>query len=133
MISQKNINKIGTALSNLLKRQNEDAFVIIEEPKSQKFVQFAGSANEPLIFDLPAQGLTEDELDQAKAVLGEYDIEMEGTEIYEDESMQKVVDTQYGFSAVLGEDLDLAVELAVRVLSEVYGLGEDANIALEEN
>lgn len=133
MLSQKNIDKIGNALKDLKTRQNEDAFLIIEESKSQKFVQFAGSTEEPLIFDLPAQGLTEDELERAKAVLGEYDVEMEGTPMYEDETMQKVVDTQYGFSAVLGDNLNLAVELAVRILTEVYQFDEDVKLLLEEN
>ena len=133
MISQKNINKIGTALTDLKQRVNDDAFIIIEEPSSQKFVQFAGSVNEPLIFDLPAQGLTEEELDRARVVLGEYEIEMEGNPMYEDESMQKVVDTQYGFSAIIGDDIDLGVELAVRVLSEIYGFDEAVNFILVEN
>lgn len=133
MLSQKNIDKIGNALKDLKTRQNEDAFLIIEESKSQKFVQFAGSTEEPLMFDLPAQGLTEDELERAKAVLGEYDVEMEGTPMYEDETMQKVVDTQYGFSAVLGDNLNLAVELAVRILTEVYQFDEDVKLLLEEN
>jgi hypothetical protein len=35
---------IRTALSKLLERQNDDAFVIIEDRKSKKFVQFAGGA-----------------------------------------------------------------------------------------
>ncbi len=133
MLSEKNQQLIYAALERLLARSNQDAFLIIEEPKSQKFVQFAGSSEEPLIFDLPAQGLSEEELERAKALFADYDIEMEATPIYEDESMERIVDQQYGFSAILDQELELAVELASLVLLEVYGLEADAKLTLEEN
>ena len=47
-----NQQEIETALSSLLKRQNEDAFVIFEDSVSKKFVQFAGSSTEPLLLDI---------------------------------------------------------------------------------
>ena len=58
------------ALISLLKRPAE-AFVIFEEPKSGKFVQFAGSIEEPLLLDLPIQTLSPAEIEKAKTIFGE--------------------------------------------------------------
>ena len=53
----KNTENMRSALTRLLKRPY-GAYVIIEEPSFGKFVQFSGSANEPLVFDLQRQRLT---------------------------------------------------------------------------
>ena len=52
-----NTQRIEAALQALLQRNNEDAFVIFEDKATGKFVQFAGSAEQPLLLDLPLQAL----------------------------------------------------------------------------
>ena len=59
---------VREALSRLLTRPS-GAFVIIEEPRSGKFVQFAGSKDEPLLLDLPSQTLSPDEMAKSVAPL----------------------------------------------------------------
>jgi hypothetical protein len=123
---------IRTALNMLLGRQKDDAFVIIEDRKSKKFVQFAGGAGQGLHFDLPSQPLSLEEMNRAKVVLAEYGIQMEEWEVY-DRPGGKVVGMQRGFQADLGLDLDQAVEIVWRVLMDVYRFDQDFPMGIEEN
>src|SRR5262245_43054225 len=57
---------VKTALQTLLVQPDDAcAFVIIEDVKSKKFVQFVGSLERPLLLDLPAQTLSETEFYRA--------------------------------------------------------------------
>ena len=69
--SQWHSGTVRDALTRLLTRPS-GAFVIIEDPQSGKFVQFAGSKDEPLLLDLPSQTLSPDEMTKAKAVFAEF-------------------------------------------------------------
>src|SRR5262245_54677429 len=92
-----NLALIRDALSSLLVRRNEDAFVIIEDRQSGKFVQFAGSACEMLLLDLPSQPMSEPEFYRAveffrrRGIIG-YDHDML------DELGGRVVGQQFSFS-----------------------------------
>jgi hypothetical protein len=63
-----NLEKITAALTRLL--TSEEGFVIVEDPGSGKFVQFAGSDSEPLLLDLPTIGLTVPQIQAAERVFG---------------------------------------------------------------
>src|SRR5262245_41738761 len=56
---------ISSALAALRARTNDDAFVIFEDARSRKFVQFAGGVNHPLLLDLPIVGLHPSEVARA--------------------------------------------------------------------
>ena len=64
---------IREALSGLLGRL-QGAFLILEEPDSGKFVQFAGSREEPLMLDLPCQALSEKEAENARVFFEEHGV-----------------------------------------------------------
>lgn len=125
-------NDIRAALDRLLARQNDDAFVIILDKKSGKFVQFAGGTAQGLQFDLPSQPLSCDETERATAVLAEYGIQMEEWNVY-DRPGGESVGTQRGFQTVVGHDVERAVELAWRVLTDVYAFDHDFPMSIEEN
>ncbi|MEX2670713.1 MAG: hypothetical protein WD294_01245 [Phycisphaeraceae bacterium] len=58
-----------TAMLQTLLDQPPGAFIVIEHPETQKFVQFAGSRTEGLLLDLPTHTLTTDETERARRLL----------------------------------------------------------------
>ena len=67
-LSTRQKEEIRIALNALLKRDNFDAFIIIREQNTNKFIQFA--VNEGgLFFDLPSNQLNDNQLDIAKKSL----------------------------------------------------------------
>lgn len=124
--------KIAAALRRMLERENDDAFVIVEDRTSGKFVQFAGNAFQDIIFDLPGQALDPVELTRARALLCIYDIPFEEWDIH-DEPGGAIVGRQSGFCKSLGRDTELAACIAWRVLTEVYSLNTPRILSIEEN
>jgi hypothetical protein len=123
---------IRIALKKLVERSNEDAFVIIEDNSTKKFVQFAGGKMQDLVFDLPTQTLSSHELVRAKDALARFNIQLEEWNVY-DRPGGKVVGTQSGFSKNLGKDVDIATEIAWTTLTEIYRLGQALDLSIEEN
>ena len=124
--------RIEEALSSLLTRRNEDAFVIFEDRATKKFVQFAGNANQPLFLDIPSQALKNDEIDRAKRLFGQYGVKLKEWEVY-DRPGGSVAGRQSGFQMELGKDTGKAAEVAWRVFTEVYRLQPDFDLSIEEN
>ena len=91
--------RITEALSSLLVRRNDDAFVIIEHPESRKFVQFAGSASEQLLLDLPSQTLSETEFYSAVQLFRKIGIAGDEHDVL-DEPDGQVVGKQFSFNVV---------------------------------
>lgn len=122
---------IRGALTRLLTRPS-GAFVIIEEPNSGKFIQFAGSEKEPLLLDLPSQTLTQDEMKKAVAVFSE--LGHQGPETYQTQDYPggPPAGEQMSFVVTFGKDVDKATELAVAVLQRVYGFKEGTSLKLTE-
>lgn len=77
------VRQIKAAINRLLNRDNDDAFVIIEDKKTGKFVQFAGGASQDLTFDLPGQTLSPDELARAKSVLKMFNVIFDEWDVYD--------------------------------------------------
>jgi len=123
---------IREALTNLRKRPT-GAFVIIEEPKSGKFIQFSGSIDEPLLLDLPAQALSPDELNKAKRVFKEFGYS--GPETYQLQEYPggPPAGEQTSFMVKFGSDIDRATQFSVVVLYQVYGLDESTRLKLTED
>lgn len=129
-----NQSRIVDALSALLQRRNKDAFVIFEEKRSGKYVQFAGSANEDLLLDLPSQTLTEEEMKRAEVLFRGLGIPGPETyEMYTDESMETVAGTQTSFHMGLGRDVVRAAEVTLAIFERVYQFPPDFPLALDEN
>lgn len=124
--------QISQALSGLLQRSNEDAFVILEDTKTKKYVQFAGSTREPLILNIPFIAFTPLELERAKKLFEEYKIKSEETPV-SDYKGGPVTGKLSQFNMNLGNDIKRATEIALRIFSEVYMLPPDFKLGVEEN
>jgi len=124
-------NVIRDALIRLLKRP-AGAILIIEGRRSKKFLQFAGSRDEPLLLDLPAEPLSAEEMQKAKALFAE--LGYPGPETYQvlESPGGPPAGKQTSFHVKFGTDVDKATELAVAVLHRVYGFGEDVDLKLTE-
>ena len=118
---------IKSALTLLTKNQGDGWFCVIEEPKNEKFVQFAWDESEGLWVDLPKVALTEDELARAVMMFSDYNISLESRGFASDDCCDHngPIET---FNGSLGKDIDKACEIAYRVLSEVYKLSENTRL-----
>jgi hypothetical protein len=128
----RNVNRerIEVALKALLQRTNDDAFVIFEEKRSRKFVQFAGSARQDLMLDLPPQTL--DQTEDARAEI--YFREL-GTRPVEDQSSTlegKIVRQRY-YQKQFGRDAGAAAAAAMGVFERVYQFPPDFDLVITEN
>lgn len=140
---------IKSALTLLTKNQGDGWFCVIEEPKNEKFVQFAWDESEGLWVDLPKVALTEDELARAVMMFSDYNISLESRGFASDDCCDDPECDCYDecdddcdddcdccdhngpietFNGSLGKDIDKACEIAYRVLSEVYKLSENTRL-----
>ena len=109
------VAQIDDALQELLRTGNEGGFVIVEIAGTEQFVQFAGSAGEPILLDFPVINLSADEQGRADALFG---------------SIPGVKKTEDGFTVDFGTDTNAAARLGARVLAEVHGAGADATLSI---
>lgn len=124
--------KIRAALERLVERTHSDAFVIIEDKTTGKFVQFAGGNAQGLVFDLPAQTLNANELERAHHILTEFGIQLGTWEVY-DRPGGEVVGSRSGFNKNLGNNIDRATKITWAVLRKIYDLGATLELKIEEN
>ena len=127
-----NSERITQELTSLLSRSNKDAFVIFEDKKTKKYVQFSGSIREPLLLNLPAVALSSSELDRAKQLFAEYNIKLEKSP-HGDFEGGPVTGYDYQFFMELGKDANKAASITMRVFSEVYLLPQNFNLGVETN
>ncbi len=122
--------KISRALSTLLKAKASDAFVIFEEKETGKYVQFAGSVREPLLFDLPVVALDNAELKRACAVLGR---EPETEQIYTDPTATVPAGEMAHFTISLGRDIQEGARLTCAIFRDVYQFPPDFQLTINQN
>ena len=107
-----------------------DSFVIIQEPRTQKYVQFG--RGRALIMDMPFIGLTADEAERAAQFFGklgvEYPLEYEAPETNTGR-IQHSATYRYNF----GHDASAATQAAVTFFETVYLLPADFTVAIDEN
>jgi hypothetical protein len=108
---------VVAALENLLRASNPDAWVVFADRATGKSVEFAGSALQPFLFDLPSRALNGEEMNRARVFFGQRGVEPEPT----------------GFSIDLGWDVEAAADLALGVFTEVYLLPRDFEPEVREN
>jgi hypothetical protein len=129
-----NQSRIARALSALLQRDNEDAFVIFEEKESGKYVQFAGSAHENLFLDLPIQTLTKTEVERAKVLFQELGIQgPQEYPTYTDKSLETMAGMQISFQVNFGQNVQQAVQFTQAIFDRVYEFPQDFQLVIEEN
>lgn len=121
---------ICEALQVLLERGGDDSYVIIEEPQSEKFVQFGKGAC--LCMDVPCGSLSAEEADRASRFfknLGE-----ECPREY-DAPNPKTKKIKHGatFSHDFGHDAEAATQAAITFFAEVYGFPAGIELSVEEH
>ncbi|AFY38151.1 hypothetical protein Lepto7376_1823 [[Leptolyngbya] sp. PCC 7376] len=126
-----NHSKIVNALLALLTRKNDDAFVIIKQLPTKKFVQFAGSITTPLLLDLPSQTLSEIEFYRAVKLFQQMGIEGSEYDLL-DQPDGEVIGQQFTFNVVCNSAASGA-NLAEKIFTTVYEFPIDCDIDLIEN
>jgi hypothetical protein len=122
--------RIARALVGLLARRNDDAFVIIEEPHSGKFVQFGRGP--VLRLDLPCAALQPDEAERASALFAELGVEGP-TEYDAPDPTAGCLRHGASFQANFGEDIEAAARAAGLVLARVFLLPPDTRLSITEH
>ncbi|HEV3383787.1 MAG TPA: hypothetical protein VG097_03175 [Gemmata sp.] len=115
-------SRIKSALEALLGRAGQDSFVIFKERKSEKFVQFAGSAQEPLLFDLPSIPLNTGEMERAKAFFAKLGV-----------SPGPLHNEHVTFQLKLNRNVDRASEITLSVFRDVYCFPPSFELDVIEN
>ena len=113
--------------AEIARARDTETVVIIEEPKSKKFVQFGYKS---LWVDLPLQTLSADELSRAERVMGRFGIPKQTRPVPTTTGSTRVMTS---FQSFLGKDLELAVRVADAVFREVYLLPPDVQLQFERN
>ncbi len=126
-----NREKITAALNSLLQRQSKDAFVIIEEAETKKFVQFLGSTTEPLTLDVPSQTLSELEFYRAVSFFQKIDVVGTESDLL-DQPFGEVVARQFSFTKVFGSVME-ATQVAEDIFDKVYNFPKNCNLLIVEN
>lgn len=127
--SRDNADLIREGLARLLQRPL-GSFLMVEEPSTGKVVQFSGSTEEPLFFDLPQQSLTLDEFERAVALFNELGFRGPETFAVYDGPGGPSAGTQTSFTVSFGEDVEGAAALALLVFKRVYGVKDSVPLAL---
>lgn len=117
-----NRERVRDALHRLMQRTNDDAFLVIEEPSSSKFVQFVGDAH-GVIVDMPLVNLTPAELQRAEALFAA----RPGLQRAKDSN--GIESLQLDFAA----DVQLATQFTFDIFAQVYQLSPGYTVSLAEN
>ena len=123
---------VRDALSRLLERKRDDAFLVVEVEGSQDFVQFAGCEQGTLLLDLPTQPLDPGALYRAEELFRELGVALERQALFDGPGGERV-GTQQTFQYELGDDVERGAALAMRVLREVYQAADPIRVTLVEN
>ncbi|MBQ3643574.1 MAG: hypothetical protein II961_03160 [Candidatus Riflebacteria bacterium] len=139
--------RIKNAIEILTTNKGDGWFTVLEEPKSEKFIQFTYDESYGLQVDLPVVALQPEELAKAEKLMGEYSIEKIEINPAEDDCCccsdehehgedcdcnccdgeEKCEEKFESFNKKV-DDNNKAIEIAYRVFKEVYGLSDDTAI-----
>ena len=122
-------DEIFEALIALRHRGVHDSYVLIEEPKTGKFVQFGSGPK--LILDVPCIALTSQEADRASEFFREFG---ENSPREYDAPDPKTKKTNHGatFEHDFGKDARGAAQAAIRFFVIVYQFAPGTVLALRE-
>ena len=123
-----NAARIRRALCSLLGEPVDDSPWVAINHDSGKFVQFAGSAAEPLRLDLPcAEAMSEAEFYKAVAYFKKHGVAATEWEVGDEEG--KPTDRWVVFCMTF-TSVDMATEVALEVFEEVYNLPRNVELAV---
>lgn len=118
MEKKERIREIYNAIKSAI--DNREVFVIIENPESGKFVQFAIEHDEKImIMDIPLTELTTSELDKLKTEVGE-----EGAYLATGELI--TIQKSFKFDVI-----NEASQMVEKIFIEIFNLSEDYRIILQ--
>ena len=141
--------RIKNAIEMLTTNKGDDWFTVLEEPQSEKFIQFTYDEGYGLQLDLPVVALKPEELEKAEKLMAEYGIAKKVIEPSEDDCCccgdeeehehgencncnccdgEEVCEQKFESFNEKMDNNDKAVEIAYRVFKEVYGLSDDTAI-----
>ena len=125
--------QVKPALDRLLEKQDMDwAFVVVDHPGSESFVQFGLADGGGIFLDMPASALSADERERAAALFAEAGlagpVEVEATNPADASEVTMALAFQLGF----GEQAEEASRFACRMLHEAYRIPEDAPLVVSE-
>lgn len=123
---------VRAALTRLIEQGDDSwAFVIVEHPPSEDYVQFA-LEEDGLFTDLPTIPLTHDEQERAKVLFAEIGVQ-DPVVVRAPVPGTKDVTTVETFQARFGDDVERACRFAGRVFREVYLMPEGAPLSITED
>jgi hypothetical protein len=118
---------IRRALCSLLGKPRDDNPFVVIQHDSGKSVQFAGSAAEPLLLDLPWQPMSEAEFYKAAAYFKKPAVAGAEREMFDVEGKPR--DPRSGFYMTF-RSVDIATEVALEIFEEVYNLPRNVELAV---
>ena len=101
----------------------EGWFIIMEEPDSERFVQFAFDEGQGLVFDCPTISFDEEELARATRVMEKFGIRLESPS----------GDDFTSFCANIGMNLDLGARIASETFREVFMFPDNTSFDISIN
>lgn len=122
-------NRIYEALVALRHRGAKDSFVLIEEPQSQKFVQFG--KGRLLCLDVPCVALAGAEADRASRFFNELG-EQYPTEYHDPDPQTGQTHHGATFRHDFGQDARAAAKAAIAFFVDVYALPPDVELSIQE-
>jgi hypothetical protein len=122
--------RIYEALVALLHRGTKDSFVLIEEPRSEKFVQFGKGRY--LGMDVPCVALSSAEADRASQFFNELG-EAYPREYHDPDPKTGRIHHGATFHHDFGRDARAASRAAIAFFVNVYGFPADVELSIEEH
>lgn len=118
-------------LNRLTARSNEDAFVVLEDADTKKFVQFGRGPTIKL--DLPLAALSDVEADRASAFFRKLGVlaprELSAPDPSQNNRLRRHATFEYDF----GSDATLAATTSLELFAAVYGITPTPQFRLIEN
>lgn len=106
--------QLERSLGQLLDRDADDNFVVVEEQTSRKLVQFAASPATGIVLDLPVKSLSEEECERAEQLFASFSVSR----------------SEHSFELPIGRDIPQAVEVTKRIFNEVYQVDAHAQFTV---
>jgi len=121
------INQIEAVLIRLMNRKNKDAFVIFEDAKTKRFVQFAGGQNQVFWLDLPIETLkTDEEKSRAKDFFTSNQTSLTVAK----DSWSNIIKT---YNMDLGRDYKKAAQATLDIFKKIYLTTDNLELNIIEN
>lgn len=116
-------DRIKKAIEAICGNIGDGWILIMEEPETESFVQFAFDSSSGLVFDLPFQALNQQQTQLARQVLGRYEIVPYTVPAFAGSTNSE--EEQPTFNADMGFNTELATELSFVCFNEIYKLPGD--------